>query len=110
MMYMDDAVKSVIDLMAAPPESITVRTSYNVTAFSFSAEELAAVIRKYVPGFVCTYRPDFRQEIADTWPTTINDSAARRDWNWEPEFNLEEMARDMLENVSRAFGTPSPVP
>jgi len=108
MMYMDDAVKSVIDLMAAKSKHITVRTSYNVTAFSFSAEELAAVIRKYVPEFGCTYRPDFRQEIADTWPRTIDDSTARRDWNWKPDFDLDAMARDMLENVGRAVGTPSP--
>ena len=107
MMYMDDAVKSVVDLMATESENITVRTSYNVTAFSFSAEELAAAIRKYVSEFECTYRPDFRQEIADTWPRTIDDSTARRDWNWKPEFDLDAMACDMLENVSRAFGRSS---
>ncbi|NND70015.1 MAG: NAD-dependent epimerase/dehydratase family protein [Rhodothermales bacterium] len=101
MMYMPDAVKSVIDLMAADNEGISVRTSYNLTAFSFSAGELAASIKKRMPDFTCSYKPDFRQDIADSWPESINDSRARRDWNWEPQFDLEMMVDDMLENVAK---------
>ena len=99
MMYMPDAVKSILDIMDSPGENITVRTSYNIAAFSFSAGELAAAIRRHIPEFVCTYKPDFRQAIADSWPSSIDDSRARHDWNWSPEFGLEEMVTDMLKHV-----------
>ncbi|NQV73853.1 NAD-dependent epimerase/dehydratase family protein [bacterium] len=99
MMYMPDAVKSILDLMDSPKEDITVRTSYNIAAFSFSAGELAAAIQRHIPGFVCTYKPDFRQDIADSWPSSIDDSRARRDWNWSPDFGLKEMVSDMLKHV-----------
>jgi nucleoside-diphosphate-sugar epimerase len=99
MMYMPDAVKSVLDIMAAPDESITVRTSYNIAAFSFSAGELAAAIRRHIPDFTCTYVPDFRQKIADSWPSSIDDSRARKDWDWKPEYDLEAMVQDMLTHV-----------
>ena len=100
MMYIRDAVKSVVDLMQAKPEDISVRTSYNITGFSFAAEELAAEITKHVPDFRCTYNPDFRQKIAGTWPRSINDSSARKDWGWSPSFKLEGMVRDMLKQIS----------
>ncbi len=99
MMYMPDAVKASLRLMEAPPETITIRTSYNIEAISFSAEELEAEIRKNVSNFVCNYKPDFRQEIADSWPSTIDDAEARADWNWQPEYSLPAMVADMLTNL-----------
>lgn len=99
MLYGPDAVKAALDLMDAPPSSISVRTSYNLTAFSFSAEELAAAIESRVPGFVCEYEPDFRQAIADTWPEVIDDSRAREDWGWHPEYDITAMVNDMLSHL-----------
>jgi nucleoside-diphosphate-sugar epimerase len=100
MMYMDDAVKATLNLMEAPAERITVRSSYNVTGMSFCPSEIAAEIRKRIPDFEITYNPDFRQAIADSWPKSINDSVARIDWGWEPSFGLEEMTHDILKNLS----------
>lgn len=99
MMYMPDAIKAALDLMEADAERITVRTSYNLTAFSFSAEEQAADIRRLVPDFEIAYEPDYRQAIADTWPAVIDDSVARRDWDWHPRFDLPAMTDDMMANV-----------
>ncbi|MGB0649818.1 MAG: NAD-dependent epimerase/dehydratase family protein [Rhodothermales bacterium] len=99
MMYMPDAVKSVLDLMDADDDSITVRTSYNLTAFSFSAGELATAIQAHIPDFTVDYEPDFRQEIADSWPQSINDGRARHDWGWQPEYDLNAMVKDMLHYV-----------
>ena len=99
MMYMDDAVKATIDLMEAPAEKIKVRSSYNVTGMSFCPSEIAAEIKKYIPEFEITYKPDFRQAIADSWPKSINDSRARIDWGWEPAFELEEMTEEILKNL-----------
>ncbi|TDI76765.1 MAG: NAD-dependent epimerase/dehydratase family protein [Bacteroidetes bacterium] len=101
MMYMPDAVKSILDLMEAPSDQISVRTSYNLTAFSFSAGELAHSIRAYLPNFLCSYDPDFRQEIANAWPSSIDDSIARTDWNWNPEFNLDTMVDDMITEIRK---------
>lgn len=109
MMYMPDAVKSILDLMNANNDGISVRTSYNVTAFNFSAGELADAIRKHRPDFICTFHPDFRQEIAETWPRSIDDSVARRDWNWAPQFDLEGMVQDMLTHVGQSSGKFIPV-
>lgn len=100
MMYMPDAVKSVLDLMDADDKGITVRTSYNLTAFSFSAGELAAAIQRRIPAFTVDYKPDFRQDIADSWPQSIDDSRSRRDWNWTPEYSLDDMVDDMLKHVA----------
>ncbi|HYG17324.1 MAG TPA: NAD-dependent epimerase/dehydratase family protein, partial [Ohtaekwangia sp.] len=88
MMYMDDAVKATLELMDAPAEKIKVRSSYNISAMSFCPDDIAAEIKKHIPGFQITYHPDFRQAIADSWPKSINDSAARIDWGWEPSFDL----------------------
>ncbi|MFA6391311.1 MAG: NAD-dependent epimerase/dehydratase family protein [Patescibacteria group bacterium] len=99
MMYMADGVRATIELMEAPAENIKVRTSYNLTAMSFSAEELAESVAKHIPDFVCTYNPDERQKIADSWPKSIDDSAARADWGWKHEFDLDRMTADMLKNV-----------
>ncbi|MCC5941594.1 MAG: NAD-dependent epimerase/dehydratase family protein [Balneolaceae bacterium] len=100
MMYMADAVKATIDLMEAPSENITIRTSYNVSAISFSPEEIAAAISGQLEGFEITYTPDHRQAIADSWPDSIDDTPARTDWGWEPSFDLESMTDDMLKNLS----------
>ncbi|MFT4605774.1 MAG: nucleoside-diphosphate-sugar epimerase [Rhodothermales bacterium] len=99
MMYGPDAVKAALDIMDAAPSKIGIRTSYNLTAFSFSAEELAAAISARVPGFVCEYEPDFRQAIADTWPEVIDDSRAREDWGWHPEYDITAMVDDMLSHL-----------
>jgi nucleoside-diphosphate-sugar epimerase len=101
MMYMSDAVKAAIDLMNAPGEKITVRTSYNVSAISFSPEEIAASIKEQVPGFEIVYEPDYRQQIASSWPDSIDDTEARADWGWKPDYDLNKMTADILENLPR---------
>jgi nucleoside-diphosphate-sugar epimerase len=85
--------------MEADFDRITIRTSYNLTAFSFSAGELAEAIRGHIPDFTCDYEPDFRQDIADSWPQSINDGAARNDWDWQPEYSLDDMVSDMLHHI-----------
>ena len=101
MMYMPDAIRATIELMEAPSEKITIRTSYNVVAISFSPQEIAAEIQKHVPGFSISYAPDYRQAIAKSWPQSIDDSIARRDWGWQPEYDLSRMTKDMLENLEK---------
>ncbi len=100
MMYMPDAIQAAIDLMEASATGLTIRTSYNIEAISFSAEELVEEIKKRMPEFTCTYEPDFRQKIAETWPSTLDDSCARSDWNWRPRFDLSAMVTDMLEHLT----------
>lgn len=104
MMYMDDAVKATIDLMEAPAEKIKVRSSYNISAMSFSPAEIAAEIKEHIPEFEITYKPDFRQQIAESWPASIDDSAARKDWGWQPKFNLKNMTKEILENLPLLIG------
>jgi nucleoside-diphosphate-sugar epimerase len=99
MMYMPDAIRATIELMEAPAERITVRTSYNISGMSFSPKEIAAGIKKHVPEFEISYKPDYRQAIADSWPQSIDDSTATRDWGWKPEYNLEKMTADMFDNL-----------
>ncbi len=99
MMYMPDAIRATIELMEAPADKITVRTSYNVAAISFSPEEIAAEIKKHIPEFEISYQPDYRQAIASSWPQSIDDGVARNDWGWKEEFNLAAMTKDMLENL-----------
>jgi nucleoside-diphosphate-sugar epimerase len=96
MMYMDDAVKATIDLMEASPEKVRIRSSYNISGMSFCPSEVAAAIKKRIPEFEITYNPDFRQGIADSWPKSINDSDARIDWGWNPNYDLEKMTDDIL--------------
>lgn len=96
LMAMADAVDATIKLMRAPAEQITIRTSYNLGALSFSAAQLETEIRRHVPGFSCTYEPDFRQPIADSWPNTIDDSAARSDWGWHEQINLDRLVSDIV--------------
>jgi len=104
MMYMPDALKSMIDLANAPIERLQHHCDFNVTAMSFSAGELAASIKKHVPGFKVTYKPDFHQAIADSWPKSIDDSVARKEWGWKPTYDLEAMTKDMLVNLRKKFG------
>lgn len=104
MMYMDDAVKASIDIMDAPKEKIKIRTSYNLAAISFSAEELANEISKYVKGLNVTYKPDKRQKIADSWPRIIDDSTAREDWGWSHDYDLQKLVKIMLEKLSKKLG------
>lgn len=99
MMYMDDAIKGTLDLMDAPAENITIRTSYNFAAIDFAPRDIVAEVKKYVPDFECTYEPDFHQAIADSWPKTIDDSQARKDWGWQPSFGITEMAKALYEGV-----------
>jgi nucleoside-diphosphate-sugar epimerase len=102
MMYMPDAIRATIELMEAPAERITVRTSYNISGMSFSPKEIAAGIKKHVPEFEIRYKPDYRQAIADSWPQSIDDSTATRDWGWKPEYNLEKMTADMFDNLVKS--------
>lgn len=96
MMYMDDAIRATLELMEAPAEKLRIRTSYNLAAMSFSPAEIAAAIRQHLPGFSIRYEPDFRQQIAEGWPQSIDDSHARADWGWQPAFDLLRMTEDML--------------
>jgi len=100
MMYMPDAIRGTIELMESPADKITVRTSYNFAAMSFSPEELAGEIKKFVSDFTIEYKPDYRQAIADSWPQSIDDSIARRDWGWKPEYDMQRMSREMMDNLS----------
>jgi nucleoside-diphosphate-sugar epimerase len=100
MMYMPDCLKSTIDLMEADPSKIKRHDSYNVAGMSFSAGELVAEIKKHIPEFKCDYKPDFRQKIADSWPMSIDDSPARKDWNWKPSYDLTTMTKDMIDKLS----------
>ena len=99
MMYMPDAIRATIELMEAPADKISIRTSYNLSGMSFSPKEIAAEITKHIPEFAISYKPDYRQAIADSWPQSIDDSVARKDWGWKEEYNLKAMTKDMFENL-----------
>jgi len=99
MMYMPDAIRATIELMEAAQQQISVRSSYNLGAMSFSPSEIGNEIKKHVPAFVMDYAPDYRQQIADSWPKSIDDSQARTDWGWKPEYDLPKMVKDMLEHL-----------
>jgi nucleoside-diphosphate-sugar epimerase len=99
MMYMADAIRATIDLMDAPAEKIKIRSSYNVSGISFTPKEISDAIKKEVPNFRIAYNPDFRQAIADSWPSSIDDTEARADWGWQPKFDLPKLIKIMLENV-----------
>ena len=101
MMYMPDAIRATIELMEAPSEKIKERTSYNLSAISFSPEEIAAEIKKHIPSFTINYAPDYRLAIANSWPQSIDDSCAREDWGWKHEYDLEAMTVDMLHNLQK---------
>ncbi|WP_373057679.1 NAD-dependent epimerase/dehydratase family protein [Zunongwangia sp. H14] len=103
MMFMEDAIKATIDIMAAPAEKIKVRSSYNLSAMSFTPKILAEEIKKKMPDFSIDYKPDFRQKIADSWPSSIDDSQARKDWGWQHKFGLESLTKEMLKGVEAQF-------
>jgi hypothetical protein len=99
-----DALKATLDIMHAPAEQIKIRSSYNLAAMSFGPEEIAAAIQKYIPDFTITYKIDSRQQIAESWPAVIDDSRAREDWGWKPNYDLDKMTVDMLENLKNQYG------
>jgi len=101
MMYMPDAIKATLEMMEAPASKISVRTSYNISGMSFSPKEIADAIKIHVPDFKITYQPDYRQQIADSWPQSIDDTVARADWGWKEDYNLERMTKDMFENLQK---------
>lgn len=99
MMYMDDAVDATIKIMQAEKEQISIRTSYNLSAIDFTPKEIAAEIQKIIPNFTISYNPDFRQAIADSWPQTIDDSQAKKDWGWSHSYDLTSMTKDIIRNL-----------
>lgn len=101
MMYMDDAIRATMELMDAPADQLRNRLAYNVSSMSFSPKEITLAIQKHIPHFKIDYQPDFRQEIAEGWPQSIDDSEAQLDWNWRPEFDLDRMTKEMLANIKR---------
>jgi nucleoside-diphosphate-sugar epimerase len=101
MMYMPDAIRATIELMEAPATKISVRTSYNVSAMSFSPREIAAEIKKHIGDFGISYKPDYRQPIAESWPQSIDDAVARKDWGWKEEYDLSAMTKDMFQNLKK---------
>lgn len=105
MMYMDDAILATSKIMEADSANITIRGGYNVAAFSFSPAEIADSIRAHIPDFKITYSPDFRQSIADSWPHSIDDASARKDWGWEHSYSLEQMTEIMLKNLAKRYQT-----
>lgn len=103
MIYMEDCIRATIELMQAPKENISCRTSYNIAGMSFSPIEIALEIQKINPNFSIQYQPDFRQAIAASWPQSIDDSLARKDWNWKPKYNLSQLVQTMIENVRKQY-------
>ncbi|MDG2193697.1 MAG: NAD-dependent epimerase/dehydratase family protein [Polaribacter sp.] len=99
MMYMQDAIAATIQIMQVDASQINIRTSYNLAAMSFTPQEIAGAIKSYIPAFKMSYKTDFRQEIADSWPQVIDDAKARKDWNWNHSFDLKLMTEDMLKNL-----------
>jgi nucleoside-diphosphate-sugar epimerase len=99
MMYMEDAIRATIELMDAPKEDVKIRSSYNIAGCSFNPKELAEAIQHILPAFQITYEPDFRQAIADSWPATIDDSFARKDWGWKEKYDISKLVKVMIDNV-----------
>ena len=105
MMFMEDAINATLQLMEAPSEHINIRSSYNLSAISFTPEEIATSITKEFPNFKINYNPDFRQAIADSWPASIDDSVARKDWNWKHQYDLQLMTLEMLKNLDKKYNS-----
>jgi nucleoside-diphosphate-sugar epimerase len=99
MMFMDDAINATVNIMLAPPQKIKIRNAYNLAALSFNPQELAACIQKHIPDFTINYKPDFRQAIADSWPASIDDAVARKDWEWQHTIDLDKMTKIMIDNL-----------
>ena len=105
MMFMDDAIDATIQLMNAPADTLSIRSSYNLAGMSFTPKEIANEIQKHVKDFTITYKPDFRQQIADSWPKSIDDSVARKDWNWNHHFDLNKMTDEMMLQLGEKYAT-----
>ena len=103
MMFMEDAIKATTELMEAPSEKLTIRSSYNLAAITFTPKEIYESIKSLLPKFSISYNPDFRQAIADSWPSSIDDSVAREDWNWQHDFDLGAMTKVMLEELKKKY-------
>ncbi|MDI9878383.1 NAD-dependent epimerase/dehydratase family protein [Flectobacillus longus] len=103
MIYMDDAIRATLELMEAPVENIRVRSSYNLAGVSFTPAQVTAEIKRYYPDFEVQYQPDFRQMIADSWPKSVDDTAAYQDWGWKPQFDLARMTQVMIEKLSEKY-------
>lgn len=103
MMYMPDAIRATIELMEAPAEQVKIRSSYNLAGISFTPKQIAIEISKHIPNFAISYQSDFRQEIADSWPSSIDDTYAQKDWGWELGYNIEKMTSDMLKNLKKKY-------
>ena len=103
MMSMDDAIRATIGLMEAPTEQVKIRSSYNLAAISFNPEEITQSIQKHLPDFTIAYQPDFRQEIADSWPQSIDASKAQEDWGWKHQFNLDAITEVMLKHIKEMY-------
>ena len=103
MMYMQDAIRATIELMEAPTEQVKIRSSYNLAGVSFTPKQIAVEVSKHIPNFEITYNPDFRQAIADSWPSSIDDSYAQKDWGWELKYNLKKMTTDMIINLKKQY-------
>ena len=103
MIFMDDAIRATIELMDAPVESIKIRTSYNLVGMSFTPDDLFKSIKKILPDFEISYNPDFRQAIANTWPKSIDDTDARIDWGWKPEYHIDKMSQVMIEKLEACY-------
>ncbi len=101
MMYMPDAIKATIRIMQADSDKIKIRSSYNLSGFSFSPKDIAQEIKKYIPDFTISFKPDSRQQIADSWPKSIDSIEANKDWGWKPEFDLAAMTADMIKNLKK---------
>lgn len=103
MIYMDDVIRATLELMEAPKDNIKIRTSYNLSGLSFTPEELFLSIKKILPNFKINYKPDFRQEIADSWPMNIDDSNAKKDWNWKPNYDLDKITQIMITELKKKY-------
>jgi len=100
---MPDAIRATIELMEAPAEQVKIRSSYNLAGVSFTPKQIAEEVKKHIPDFEMTYNPDFRQAIADSWPSSIDDSYAQKDWGWELKYDLEKMTSDMMKNLKEKY-------
>lgn len=107
-MHMDDAIKGTLDLMTVPADRLSVHSAYNISSMSFTPEDLAAEIQKYIPDFEISYAPDYRREIARNWPASIDDSYAKTDWNWNWKYDIEKTTVNMLEEVAKKLGIEMP--
>jgi nucleoside-diphosphate-sugar epimerase len=103
MMFMEDAIKATTELMEAPMEHLSIRSSYNLSAISFTPKDIYESIKADLPDFKITYKPDFRQAIADSWPSSIDDTVARKDWNWKENYNLKTMTAEMLKQLTKTY-------